>query len=129
MSQPANLARFAADERLPRDEEGPVFEEAWQAEAFALTVRLHEVGCFTWNEWAATLAAVLREVRDRGELDDGSHYYDHWLAALERLVTAKQVVSASDLDRRKVAWTQAYLSTPHGQPVELQAGSGSLGGV
>jgi nitrile hydratase accessory protein len=114
---------------LPRDKEGPVFEEAWQAEAFALTVRLHEVGCFTWNEWAATLAAVLREAQDRGELDDGSHYYDHWLAALERLVTAKQVVSMSDLNRRKVAWTQAYLSTPHGQPVELQAGPGRPGGV
>ena len=129
MSQPASLARFAADERLPRDEEGPVFEEAWQAEAFALTVRLHEAGCFTWNEWAATLAAVLREVRDRGELDDGSHYYDHWLAALERLVTAKQVVSMSDLDRRKAAWTHAYLSTPHGQPVELQAGLGTPGSI
>jgi nitrile hydratase accessory protein len=129
LSQLASLARFAADERLPRDEEGPVFEEAWQAEAFALTVRLHEAGCFTWNEWAATLAAVLREVRDRGELDDGSRYYNHWLAALERLVSAKRVVSASDLDRRKVAWMQAYLSTPHGQPVELQAELGTPGGI
>jgi nitrile hydratase accessory protein len=122
LSEPADLARFAADERLPRDEEGPVFEEAWQAEAFALTVRLHEAGCFTWNEWAATLAAVLREVRDRGEPDDGSHYYDHWLTALERLVTAKQVVAASDLERRKAAWTRAYRLTPHGQAVELLAG-------
>jgi nitrile hydratase accessory protein len=121
LSRPASLARFAADELLPRDDEGPVFAEAWQAEAFALTVRLHEAGCFTWNEWAATLAAVLREVRDRDEVDDGCHYYDHWLTALERLVIAKQVVSASDLDRRKAAWTQAYISTPHGQPVELQA--------
>ena len=129
MRQPASLARFAADERLPRDEEGPVFAEPWQAEAFALTVRLHEAGCFTWQEWAAALAAVLREVRDRGEVDDGSRYYDHWLVALERLVTAKQVLSASDLDRRKAAWTQAYLSTPHGQPVEIQAGLGTPGGV
>jgi nitrile hydratase accessory protein len=122
LSQANSVARFAADERLPRDDEGPVFEEAWQAEAFALAVRLHEVGCFSWNEWTTTHAAVLREVRDRGEPDDGSRYYDHWLDALERLVTAKQVVSASDLDRRKAAWIQAYLSTPHGQPVELQAG-------
>ena len=106
-----------------------MFAEPWQAEAFALTVRLHEAGCFTWPEWAATLAAVLREVRDRGEVDDGSRYYDHWLVALERLVIAKQVLSASDLDRRKAAWTQAYLSTPHGQPVELQAGSEATGGL
>ena len=46
MRQPASLARFAADERLPLDEEGPVFTEPWQAEAFALAVRLHEAGCF-----------------------------------------------------------------------------------
>ena len=64
-----------------------------------------------------------------GEVDDGSRYYDHWLVALERLITAKQVLSPSDLDRRKVAWTQAYLSTPHGQPVELQAGSETTSGL
>jgi nitrile hydratase accessory protein len=128
LHQPASLVRFAADERLPRDAEGPVFAEPWQAEAFALTVRLHEAGCFSWPEWAAALAAVLREVRDRAELDDGSRYYDHWLAALERLVTAKQMLTASDLDRRKAAWAQAYLSTPHGQPVELQAGVGTADG-
>jgi nitrile hydratase accessory protein len=92
---------------LPRDEEGPVFEEAWQAEAFEMTVRLHEARWFTWSEWAATLATVLREVRDRREKDDGSHYYDYWLAALERLVTAKQLVSAADLEWRKAAWTRA----------------------
>ena len=119
MNQPASLARFAADEALPRDEDGPVFAEAWQAEAFALAVRLHEAGCFTWPEWAEALAKVLREVRDRGEADDGSRYYDHWLTALERLITAKQLLSASDLERRKAAWVRAYLSTPHGHPVEL----------
>jgi nitrile hydratase accessory protein len=122
LRQPDGFARFAADAGLPSDSDGPIFAEPWQAEAFALTVRLHEAGCFSWPDWAAALAAVLQEVRDRGEVDDGSHYYDHWLVALERLVTAKQVLSASDLDRRKAAWTQAYHSTPHGQPVELRAG-------
>jgi len=128
LSQTASLAHFAADERLPRDEEGPVFADAWQAEAFALTVRLYEAGCFTWPEWAAALAGVLREVRNRGEVDDGSRYYEHWLAALERLVTAKKLLSASDLEQRKAAWTRAYLSTPHGHPVELRAGLGTAGG-
>ncbi len=129
MRQPDGLARFAADASLPGDGDGPVFAEPWQAEAFALTVRLHEAGCFSWPEWAAALSAVLREVRERGEVDDGSRYYDHWLVALERLVTAKQMLSAPDLERRKVAWTQAYLSTPHGQPVELRAGLGTSAGI
>jgi hypothetical protein len=37
---------------LPRDQEGPVFNEPWQAQAFALAVRLAEAGCFTKN-WAS----------------------------------------------------------------------------
>jgi nitrile hydratase accessory protein len=123
LRQPDGVARFAAVDGLPRDAEGPVFEEGWQAEAFAMTVRLHEAGCFSWNEWAATLAGVAREVRERGEVDDGSRYYEHWLLALERLVTTKQVLKAADLDRRKAAWEEAYRSTPHGKPVTLPAGS------
>ena len=119
MRPPDGLARFVSATSLPRDGDEPVFAEPWQAELFALTIRLYEAGCFTWNEWADMLALVLRDVRERGEPDDGSHYYDHWLVALERLVTAKQVLSTADLERRKAAWEEAYRSTPHGKPVEL----------
>lgn len=112
---------------LPADAEGPVFAEPWQAEAFALAVRLNESGCFTWTEWAASLAGVLKEVAARGEADDGSRYYDHWLVALERLVTAKKLVTIQELEQRKGAWEAAYIATPHGQPVELPAGSKGLG--
>ena len=125
MSQPDSLARFAATAGLPRDPDGPVFAAAWQAEAFALTVRLHDEGCFTWPEWAATLGAVFQEVRERGETDDGSRYYEHWLLALERIVTAKRLLATSDLMERKAAWVAAYLATPHGQPVELRTHDGS----
>ena len=106
--------------RLPRDEGGPVFAEPWQAQAFARAVKLSEQGHFTWREWAATLAEELKAASDRGEPDDGSHYYEHWLAALERLVEAKQLASPSDLLRRKDEWADAYRHTPHGKPVELR---------
>lgn len=108
--------------RLPRDEGGPVFAEPWQAQAFALAVRLSEQGHFTWKEWAATLAAELKTAADRGEPDDGSRYYDHWLAALERLVSAKGLTDPAALAARKEAWAEAYRHTPHGKPVELAAG-------
>ena len=39
--------------------EQPVFAEPWEAQAFALAVRLSEQGHFTWKEWAAELAAEL----------------------------------------------------------------------
>ena len=110
---------LAALPPLPRDEGGPVFAEPWQAQAFALAVRLSEQGHFTWKEWAAALAAELKAASDRGEPDDGTHYYEHWLAALERLVTEKNLTDRKALLDRKQAWTDAYLHTPHGKPVEL----------
>jgi nitrile hydratase accessory protein len=105
---------------LPRDDGGPVFAEPWQAEAFALAVTLSERGHFTWPEWAATLADELRAAAERGEPDDGTRYYEHWLAALERLVTAKGLADPIALRSRQDAWVDAYRNTPHGRPVELR---------
>jgi len=115
------LERFAALPSLPRDEGGPVFAEPWQAQAFALAVKLSEQGHFTWKEWAAALAEEIKAAADRGEADDGSRYYHHWLAALERLVTAKELSHKAALLARKEAWADAYRHTTHGKPVELRA--------
>jgi nitrile hydratase accessory protein len=120
--QPKNLATLP---HLPRDEGGPVFAEPWQAQAFALAVRLSQEGHFTWKEWAATLADELKAAADRGEPDDGSRYYHHWLAALERLVAAKRLSDPAAMQARKEAWAEAYRRTPHGKPVELASGSRS----
>ena len=113
--------RTAALPRIPRDDQGPVFAEPWQAQAFALAVKLSEAGYFTWKEWAAALAAELKAAADRGEPDDGSRYYEHWLAALERLAQAKDLTDAAALVERKEAWADAYRHTPHGKPVELRS--------
>ena len=101
--------------RLPRDAEGPVFAEPWQAQAFALALKLHEGGAFTWAEWAETLSAELLADPE----DDGSRYYEHWVAALERLVTGRNLAGSDELGARKDAWKNAYLHTPHGTPVAL----------
>ena len=126
MSQPKSrpeAERLAALPRLPGDTGGPVFAEPWEAQAFALAVRLAEQGHFTWKEWAATLADELKAAADRGEPDDGSRYYQHWLAALERLVMAKGLTDTGALHECKEAWADAYRHTPHGKPVELSARS------
>ena len=111
--------RLASLPSLPRDEGGPVFAEPWQAQAFALAVRLSAQGYFTWKEWAAALADQLNAAASASEPDDGSHYYDHWLAALEHLVTPKGLADSAGLVARKEAWADAYRRTPHGMPVKL----------
>lgn len=92
-----------------------MFAEPWQAQAFALTLRLHERGAFTWPEWAEALSRQL--AADPG--DDGTRYYDHWVAALEGLVMGRKLARNDELEARKAAWKAAYLRTPHGKPVEL----------
>jgi nitrile hydratase accessory protein len=111
--------RLSALPRLPADNGGPVFAEPWQAQAFALAVTLSEQGHFTWKEWAAALAHELQAGASRGEPDDGSRYYEYWLAALERIVTTKGLAERTALITRKEAWAEAYRTTPHGRPVEL----------
>jgi nitrile hydratase accessory protein len=119
LNPPDGVAAFASAEGMPRDAGGPVFAQPWQAQAFALAVRLSEAGFFTWREWADELAAVLREATAREPPDDGSHYYDYWLLALERLCTSKGLTNAQTLNHRRMAWAEAYRRTPHGRPVEL----------
>ena len=114
-----DVERFETLPRIPRDEGGPVFTEPWQAQAFALAVKLSQAGYFSWKEWASALADELKAAVDRGEPDDGSRYYDHWLATLERLATAKGLTDVAALLERKEAWADAYRHTPHGKPVEL----------
>ena len=101
---------------LPRDADGPVFAEPWQAQAFALALRLNAQGVFTWTEWAAALSQELAA----DPADDGGRYYHHWVAALERLTTTRGLTSPSDLAARKAAWSEAYERTPHGKPVALK---------
>jgi nitrile hydratase accessory protein len=116
------IARAASEiAPIPRDQEGaPVFREPWEAQAFAMTLVLHERGLFTWTEWAEALATEIRRAQASGDCDDGSTYYRHWLAAIERLVGAKGIASETVLAERRAAWDRAAHATPHGQPILLR---------
>lgn len=113
---------IAALPGCPRDAEGPVFAAPWHAQAFAMAVSLNQRGVFTWTEWADCLGAEIAAASAEGQCEDGDSYYRHWLAALEKLVAAKGLASAADLERRRRAWDRAARSTPHGQPISLAAG-------
>ena len=105
---------------LPRDAEGPVFREPWEAQAFAMALALHQRGLFSWVEWAQALSTQIAAAQAAGDPDTGDTYYRHWLAALEGLVAAKGASSAAELARYQQAWDHAADRTPHGQPIELR---------
>ncbi len=104
----------------PQDASGPVFSEPWQAQVFAMALALHQQGLFSWSEWAQALAQQIAEAQAAGDADLGDTYYDHWLAALEQVVTTREASSAEELARYRRAWSHAAERTAHGQPIDLQ---------
>lgn len=103
----------------PADADGPVFAEPWQAQAFAMTLALHQRGLFSWQEWADTLSDEIRRAQAGGDPDLGDTYYQHWLQALERLVCEKAASDPEELERFQHAWEHAADRTPHGRPIVL----------
>jgi nitrile hydratase accessory protein len=104
---------------IPRDEDGPVFKEPWEAEVFAMTLSLHQQGMFTWSEWAALLSESIHNAQIMGDPDLGNTYYRHWLDALEHMVVQAHIGSRQQLADLYANWDEAARSTPHGQPIEL----------
>jgi len=110
---------FGAVPGMPGDSDGPVFREPWEAQAFAMALALHARGLFSWNEWAAALAAEIKRAQAAGDADTGETYYRHWLATLERLIADKGVATPDTLHRYRDAWDHAADRTPHGSPIVL----------
>ena len=105
---------------IPHDDNGPVFREPWEAQAFAMTLSLYGRGLFTWPEWADTLTEEIKRAQAAGDPDTGETYYRHWLAALESIVAKKRLADAASLARYRDAWDSAAKRTPHGKPITLQ---------
>ena len=104
---------------IPRDRDGPVFREPWEAQAFAMTLALYRRGLFTWPEWAGALSEEIKRAQAAGDPDRGDTYYRHWLNALERIAAAKCAADAQTLLRYRNAWDRAADRTPHGTPIAL----------
>jgi nitrile hydratase accessory protein len=102
---------------LPKSPEGdPVFAEPWHAQAFAMTVHLHQKDVFAWSEWAQALSS---EVHKPGRAADGSDYFDCWVAALCGLLIEKGVADDETILALQQSWQRAAEATPHGSPIEL----------
>lgn len=103
----------------PPTEPDRPFEAPWHAELFATTHALAQAGVFPWTDWAAWFSEALARDAANGGVRDGSNYYDVWLAALESFLIERGLADAGGLDDLRSAWTDAYLRTPHGEPVTL----------
>lgn len=116
--------------KLPSDSLAPltradgevVFDEAWQAQALGLADCLVNAGVISASQWADALGEALQDAARSQAPDDMETYYNAVISALETLLQRSGTVELQEAAARKALWERAYLSTPHGQPVELRAG-------
>ena len=106
---------------LQRKDGDPTFDEAWQAQSLAIADTLVDAGVVTAMGWAEALGFELQSAARAGAADNADTYYLAVLGAAEKLLRQIEIIGRDELDARIEAWRQAYLSTPHGKPVELRA--------
>lgn len=108
---------------LPREpvEGAPTFTVPWHAEVLGIANVLMQSGMYSADEWAAALGVQIRQLGEAGEPDTDETYYRAVLAAVEQLAAEKSPSTGGSLEERVEAWRRAYLNTPHGQPVLLEA--------
>ena len=87
------------DAAVPRDAEGSVFAEPWQARAFAVVVRLCRDGHVEWGAFRQRLIGEIAAADAAGDGETG--YWDHWLGACEALLASRGMAQAGDLAARK----------------------------
>lgn len=104
---------------MPRDTDGPVFREPWEAQSFAMAVALHDRGVFTWPQWSVILGDEIKRAQAAGDPDTGENYYRHWQSALERIVAESGLTDRDSLTRYRDAWDHAADRTPNGSPIVL----------
>lgn len=83
-----------------------VFSAPWEARAFALALSLSEAGHFNWDEFRQRLMAEVRAgdlIRARDGTDAPGRYYEHFLRALERVVSETGIADRAELLRRIAA--------------------------
>jgi nitrile hydratase accessory protein len=106
--------------KQPEPQPEKPFEEPWQAKAFALAVHLSEQGLFTWPEWTQRFAEVARENPAAEGVSEAEVYWRNWATALERIMLEKGYGTPETVGTLTAAWREAFETTPHGKPVELQ---------
>lgn len=107
---------LAEVQSIPRKDGEAVFNEPWEARAFAMAVELNEKGVFSWSEWGNIFSANLKV---NSQSQQPASYYRVWMKTLEQLVEAKEISNRKERLSRQAEWQEAAERTPHGRPIVL----------
>jgi nitrile hydratase accessory protein len=77
------------------DQAAPQFEHEWQRRAFGLALALSEFGHYPWSEFQQSLIETIGDWEGSSPDARGEwQYYDHWVAALEKVVDEHRLLTA-----------------------------------
>ena len=113
---------YSTSKTFPQRKQNATFNSPWEAQVFALAVRLQETGILTKDSWTRALAAEIQQASQRNDPDLGDTYYHHWTRALEQVLINSSLVDDHEIEGRIEAWREAYANTPHGHAVLLPLG-------
>jgi len=85
------------DLAVPRRNGELVFEAPWEGRVFGMAVALSDDARYPWDDFRGRLVA---EISAAEEHEDGSPYYERWLASFERFVIETGAITAAELDAR-----------------------------
>ena len=91
---------------LPRSNGELKFAAPWEGRAFGIAVALNEIGAYEWGEFQRRLA---EEIAAASPDEDGSVYYERWLASLENLLLESGMLAREELDSRTTAYESGEL--------------------
>ena len=96
------IADMGGSSTLPRKNGELVFDAAWEARVFGMTISMHERKLFDWNEFRNEL---IEEIAEADRDNPTATYYERWLEAFEHLLVEKGLLTHDELSARLEQFT------------------------
>ena len=97
MQPDRQIADMDGASSLPRKNGELVFDAAWEARVFGMTISMHERQLFEWNEFRNEL---IEEIATADREGSSATYYERWLEAFEHLLVEKGLLTHEELAAR-----------------------------
>jgi nitrile hydratase accessory protein len=108
----------------PRSNGELVFAEPWESRAFGMAVSLYDSGAFEWPRFQAALIARIAAWEAGHPDGECWSYYQHWLGALQDVLTDDGVIAPDDVAGRAAALATRTAGHDHRDPDEHGHGHG-----
>ena len=103
---------------------GLCFSEPWHAELLAIAILLCETGRLDKSDLSEVAGKAISDTGSSTGSASGEDAFEAALGKLESVLAENGFADRTEIDSALNEWRQAYLDTPHGDPVKLSADLG-----